>query len=348
MKQIFHRLSLVFLCLFVIFSASCATSSGSDSDDSASLPPEETYQEVAIDPLDADFSKSARAFVAGMGAGWNLGNTLDAFEHTGLASETSWGQPMTTQAMMKGLYVSGIRTVRIPVSWHNHMNKAFTIDAAWMARVKEVVDYAMDEGLYVIINIHHDNAADGYYPDKDGRVRAIAYAERVWKQVALQFRNYDEKLIFEFLNEPRLVGYSNEWGWSDTDSNHVMAAGIIGEMEQAALTAVRATGSNNADRYVMITPYVASPWAAISSKFVIPEDTAGDKIILSAHAYTPYSFAMQDPGERVFTDSHKAEINTFKYLGISSIKHRPVKVLCDKKIRVVHEKNPLTDIEPSD
>jgi len=218
---------------------------------------------------------------------------------------------LTTRAMMKGLYDSGIRTVRIPISWHNHMNEAYTIDSEWMARVREVVDYAIDEGLYVIINIHHDNGDGGYYPDADHRKRAVAYAERVWKQVALQFRNYDEKLIFEILNEPRLVGYSNEWGWSDTDSNLTEAAEVIAEMEQAALDAVRATDGNNDNRYVMVTPYVASPWAALSDKFVIPEDSAADKTIISVHAYTPYEFAMKDPGVSVFTSAHRSEIDSF-------------------------------------
>lgn len=295
--------------------AGCSTSSGSSAGDSASLPDTapESYREAPESPEVADFTLSAINFVEKLGAGWNLGNTLDAHVagQTGLSTETSWGQPVTTQAMMAGLKDSGITTVRIPITWHNHVNGAFTVDEAWMNRVIEVVNYALDEDLYVIINIHHDNEKDFYFPDELHADRSMEFVTRIWKQVALMFRNYDEKLIFEFLNEPRLVGYAEEWGWSDDDPNHREAAEVIGELTQSALDAVRATGGNNADRYVMITPYVASPWAANSSHFVIPTDTATDKLILSVHAYTPYVFAMQDPGVSTFTTAHQGEIDSF-------------------------------------
>ncbi len=286
-------------------------SSSSATDESGFIPPEETYIESPLSPESANFSVSARAYVEGMGTGWNLGNTLDAHGISGLGTETYWGQPKTTQAMMQGLYDAGIRTVRIPVSWHNHVNAAYTVDVEWMARVREVVDYAIDEGLYVIINIHHDNEEGFYFPDQQHRERSIAYVTRIWKQIALEFRNYDDKLVFELLNEPRLVGYSNEWNWSDSDSLLSKAAELIAEMEQAALDAIRATESNNTERFVMITPYVASPWAALSGKFAIPNDSADDKLILSVHAYTPYVFAMEDPGVKVFMSAHTSDIDNF-------------------------------------
>ncbi len=305
------RILLLGTILVTLGLASIGCSSGGIADESGYIPPEETYSGEAIAPESANFSASARAFVAGMGTGWNLGNTLDAHGVSGLAAETCWGQPTTTKAMMEGLYASGIRTVRVPVSWHDHVNAAYTVDSAWMNRVREVVDYAIDSGLYVIVNIHHDNDESFYFPDRRYRERSLAYVTRIWKQIALEFRNYDEHLVFELLNEPRLVGYEKEWNWSDSDSALADAAALIGEMEQAALDAIRATGSNNADRFVMITPYVASPWAATSGRFVIPEDTASDKLILSVHAYTPYSFAMEDPGVSDFTIAHRNDIDYF-------------------------------------
>jgi endoglucanase len=108
-----------------------------------------------------------------------------------------------------------------------------------------------------------------------------------------------------------LSGYADEWHWSDDDSKLVEAAGVIGDLEQAALNEIRSTGSNNVNRYIMVTPYVASPWAANSSHFDIPEDSVLDKIILSVHAYTPYVFAMQAPGESRFTTDHQDEIDSF-------------------------------------
>lgn len=322
MKQIttnrsFRLLASFFLIVsvLVVLAPLTACSSSASSVDEAPLPAPApaSYPEAAVAPLSADFTLSAVAFVGLLDAGWNLGNTLDAHVSgkAGLSTETSWGQPTTTQAMMQGLKDSGITTVRIPISWHNHVDAAFTIDPQWMARVKTVVDYAIAEGLYVIINIHHDNDVEYYFPDEAHAARSMEYVKRVWKQVALTFRNYDERLVFELLNEPRLVGYANEWGWSDSDARHVEAARVIGELEQAALDEIRATGSNNANRYVMITPYVASPWASFSSHFDMPSDTASDKLIVSVHAYTPYVFAMQSPGDLTFTNAHKADIDSF-------------------------------------
>jgi endoglucanase len=309
MYSSFKRSLLFPVFFFVTILTACA--SGSSDSQTIEFPAEPAYPAAGIAPEPADFSKSSVAFVAGMGTGWNLGNTLDATGTADLSSENSWGQPTTTKAMIAGLKASGIKTIRIPISWHTHVDSAFTVDAKWMARVKEVVDYAMDEGMYVIINIHHDNDAAYYFPDGDHAARSREYVRRVWKQVSLQFRNYDERLVFEILNEPRLVGYSSEWNWSDSDPKLVEAAGVIGDLEQSALTEIRATESNNANRFVMITPYVASPDAALSPKFRIPTDSAADKLILSVHAYQPYSFAMQDPGETKFTAAHKAMIDGF-------------------------------------
>lgn len=291
------------------------TSSGDPLTNTAPLPPAapNSYREAAGSPAPWNFSGTAIDFVADLKAGWNLGNTLDAYVsgQTGLATQTSWGQPLTTRAMMAGLKSAGIQTVRIPVTWHNHVDAAFTIDDEWMDRVVEVVGYALDEGLYAIINIHHDDKPGYIFPDAENEARSTEYVRRIWKQIALMFRNHDERLIFELLNEPRLAGRANEWNWSDSDSKHRDAARIIGEMSQAALDEIRASGGNNQERFVMITPYVASPWAALSSHFVIPTDTVADRLILSVHAYTPYVFAMQNPGDIVFSDSHKRDIDSF-------------------------------------
>lgn len=312
-KSIIFKHFLFFIAFTaMVFFSSCA--GASDVAGSANMPDAapETYPSEPIDPQVADFSQSAIDFVAQLDAGWNLGNTLDAHSDpmTGLQTETSWNQPLTTQAMMAGLKASGITTVRIPVTWHNHVDSAFTVDTEWMNRVREVVDYAIAEDLYVIINMHHDNEEDYYFPDEAHSGRSMEFVTRIWTQIALIFRNYDEHLIFEILNEPRLVGYDNEWGWNDTGI-HVEAAGQIAAMEQSALDAIRNSGSNNSQRFVLITPYVASPYASFSSYFDIPDDTAEDKIIISAHAYTPYSFAMQNPGETDFVEAHKGDIDHF-------------------------------------
>lgn len=308
--------NLICSAYLILLSAVILTCGSSDNDSSADvffILPEEPYYEEPINPAAGDFSQSSKTLVSKMKYGWNLGNTFDAHSDSNLSVdyETYWGQPRTTQATIDGIYSSGLKTIRIPVSWHNHVNAAFTIDSAWIERVQQVVDWAINAGLYVIINIHHDNSANWYYPDTSHYQKSSLYVSRIWKQIALRFRNYDEHLVFEILNEPRLTGYSNEWSWSDADSILTNSAEITAILTQEAITAIRLTGSNNSQRFIMITPYVASPWAALSSKFTLPSDTASDKLILSVHAYTPYSFAMQDPGISSFNDSGKSEIDAF-------------------------------------
>jgi len=311
MKKVFKPLLLTSVVLMILGPLGCG-GGGSAASESYTIP-EESYYEEPLNPVSGDFTQSAKMLVTNMKFGWNLGNTFDAYSDptTNKDYEISWGQPKTTQAMIDGIATAGLKTIRIPVSWHNHMNDAFTVDTAWIERVQQVVDWAIAENLYVIINIHHDNAKNWYFPDDAHVEKTQAYVKRIWKQIGLRFRNYDEHLIFEFLNEPRIVGYANEWNWSDSDTVLVEAADNINTLNQLALDTIRATGGNNDKRFVMITPYAASPWAALSSKFKVPADSASDKLILSVHAYTPYDFAMQSPGVTTFTQAGKDAIDSF-------------------------------------
>lgn len=257
-----------------------------------------------------------------MGLGWNLGNTLDATNGSGLASETSWGQPLTTKTMIDGLAASGIKTIRIPVSWHNHITDVttLTISPEWMNRVKTVVDWAIEDGMYVILNTHHDNygspvkmpAGSGYYPNNVNLTESLRFIERVWTQIAQAFNNgYDEHLIFEALNEPRPAGTTSEWWFSLEDSISLEARDCLNQMNQKAVDTIRASGGNNTRRFIMVPALAASENAATSPGFKMPKDIQGNagRIILSLHAYSPYSFAMESPGERTFTAAHKAELN---------------------------------------
>ena len=133
-------------------------------------------------PKEPEAKPSANKIVENMKFGWNLGNTLDATaggepsngwaganKSLGIRTETNWGKPLTTQAMIKGLKASGISTIRLPISWHDHIDSSYKIDPAWMNRVKTIVDWAMEEGLYVIINIHHDNVAADKLGENSGK-----------------------------------------------------------------------------------------------------------------------------------------------------------------------------------
>ena len=263
-----------------------------------------------------------------MKAGWNLGNTFDATGgDNSLQSEISWGQPYTTKAMIDGLAASGIQTVRIPVSWSHHIIDAdYTIDPAWMTRVKEVVDWAIDDGLYVILNIHHDNYArdekmpplSGFYPTEENYENSANFVCNVWAQIALAFNNgYDQHLIFEVLNEPRLCGTEEEWYYNPASKKSYNAMKILNKLNQGILDTIRASGGNNKNRLVAFPSLQASPDSAFSSAFKMPQDydARNHRLILSVHMYTPYSFAMESPGIREYSDSVKREFTSiFKRL----------------------------------
>ncbi|MCR5031665.1 MAG: glycoside hydrolase family 5 protein [Lachnospiraceae bacterium] len=257
--------------------------------------------DIVMEPMKPD-DNEAMAMARAMKLGWNLGNTLDAYNDGNLtdpmSTETCWGNPKANQELIKGLHAAGVETIRIPISWHNHVDAAYNVDPQWMTRVKEVVDYAYDEGMYVIINIHHDNhpEANGIYPDEAHREQSLKYITSIWTQVAETFKDYDEHLLFEAMNEPRLVGHTNEW-WIDTgNADCTRAVEIINELNQKFVDVVRSSGGNNGQRFLMCPGYCASPDGVLNAGFKIPEDTVENRLILSVHAYTPYSFALEYPG----------------------------------------------------
>ena len=272
--------------------------------------------------------RKAIEIVRDLETGWNLGNTFDATGGGGsLKSETSWGQPKTTQAMIEGLAASGIKTLRIPVSWSHHISDThYTIDTAWMARVKEVADWAIDAGMYVIINIHHDNydkdakmpAMAGFYPTDENYENSADFVCNIWGQISLAFNNgYDEHLIFEALNEPRLCGTNEEWWYNAASSKSRMAMENLNKLNQNILDVIRASGGNNQKRLVAFPSLQASPDSALATTFKMPRDYDGskDRLIVSVHMYTPYNFAMESPGITEYSEAVKKEFTSmFKRL----------------------------------
>lgn len=258
-------------------------------------------------------------FIAEMGAGINLGNTFDATStsapvgEANLDLETAWCGVRTTRGIVDNIKKQGYKTIRIPVSWHNHVDKDFNINTEWLNRVQEVVDYAIDNDMHVIINIHHDNEHDYMYPSYANLENSKKYVSKVWTQIAEKFKDYDENLIFETLNEPRLKDTSFEWVYSSSSAECREAADCINQYNQAALDAIRATGGKNANRYVMVPAYSGKMEAAMANEFKLPEDSATDKLILSVHAYIPYNYAMSDPDAQgsstEFTAADQAEID---------------------------------------
>lgn len=232
-------------------------------------------------------------FVKNMKLGWNLGNTMDAESRSDdeYKGETAWGAPMTTEDMILAVKEAGFNTLRLPVTWHTHVDENFTISEVWLNRVQEVVDYAYNNGMYVILNIHHDMLKGYYYPTYATLENTKKFSKAIWTQVSEKFKDYDEHLIFESINEPRLKGTDNEW-WIDTNTDiGKEAIDCIMQVNQEFVDLIRASGGKNETRYLMTPSYCASPVYAVDDLFSLPDDPAG-RTMVSVHAYEPYSFAL--------------------------------------------------------
>ncbi|WP_410064805.1 cellulase family glycosylhydrolase [Ruminococcus sp.] len=279
--------------------------------------------DINVQALSGDTLKNAdtEAILEDMGLGWNLGNSLDATGGSGLDTETSWSNPKTTQALIDKVKSLGFNTVRVPVSWGKHVSgDNYTIDSAWLARVKEVVDYCYKNDMYVILNIHHDTKSSasasgaGYYPRSSAYSSSEKFVTSVWSQAAEYFKDYDYHLIFETLNEPRLIGTGYEWWFNkwNIPSEVKDAIDCINKLNQKAVDTIRDTGSNNRGRLIMCPGYDASIDGATVSGFKLPTDISGNKnrIAVSVHAYSPYNFAMNvgSGSTSTYTSSIKNEL----------------------------------------
>lgn len=244
---------------------------------------------------------SAKELVAQMKVGWNLGNTLDSTGGEGVGAETSWGNKTTTKVMIDTVSKAGFNVFRVPVSWGTHMDENYVVDEAWMDRVQEVVDYGYDNGMYVILNTHHE---EWYMPKEEFAEENLKQLEKLWEQIAERFKGYGERLIFEGVNEPRLRGESAEW------TGTAEARDIVNQYAETFVKTVRASGGNNAERALMLTPYAASSSPENLKALKIPEN-AGN-VIVSVHAYLPYSFALDTKGTKVYNPRNNEIPGLFK------------------------------------
>ena len=259
----------------------------------------------------------AMGFLKNMGVGWNLGNTFDATKGNWnrnadeMTVETSWVGIKTTEEMIEAIQNAGFSSIRVPISWHDHVSGPnHEINERWLDRVQEVVNWAYDRGMYVIINIHHDE--DQFLPASSHYEESAHYVECIWQQLAARFQDYDQRLIMESMNEPRLMNSSYEWVFDPNAPECVDAADCLNRLNQLFVDTVRASGGNNAERYLMVPAYDAAPGNAVRDSFVLPTDSADNKIIVSAHAYTPYDFTLNQNGGNTFgTQNQKADIVGF-------------------------------------
>lgn len=243
-----------------------------------------------------------------MGNGINLGNTMEACDNnvgiktnTPLSYETHWGQPKTTQAMIDGMKAAGFDTIRIPVAWMTNATHLYegdyTIDADYMDRVEEVVRYARKAGMYVIINDHWDGGWYGMFGSESAETRALAMEayKGMWQQIAERFRDYSDYVIFESANE-ELGGRFDENSplyCSDSVVTYLTddeRYALTNEINQTFVDVVRATGGNNATRFLLIAGYSTDINQTCDDRFQMPKDTADSKLMVSVHYYDPWSY----------------------------------------------------------
>ena len=291
----------------------CAWAGAEQKEDEMTIP-ELTIPELTMKQFELPDNEATR-LARSMKLGWNLGNTFDAYDDEGWfkgkgdAMETAWVGVRTSRDLIRALKAAGFNTVRIPVSWHNHLEADGTINGAWLARVRQVADWVMAEGMYAIVNVHHDNSLKFMYPDEAHYDQSVAYLTNVWTQIAACFADCDEHLILESLNEPRLVGTAEEWWYNPNSEKCREAAEVINRLNQLFVDIVRASGSNNADRFLLVPGYDASPESVLDKAFRLPEDPAEHRLMIACHAYRPYEFALHKENQKdtTFTLSEKAK-----------------------------------------
>ena len=232
--------------------------------------------------------ETATVAVKNMGVGWNLGNTLDAHDATKTWTttdqhETCWGQPVTKSELMKMMKEAGFGAIRVPVTWYQEMDSNGKVNDAWMNRVKEVVDYVIDNGMYCIINVHHDTGADNGAFKSWLKASSSSYNsnkakyEGLWKQIAEKFKDYNQKLLFEAYNE--MLDEKNTWNEPVNKDGY----NAINNYAKSFVTTVRATGGNNKQRNLVVNTYSSSSTANAMKALELPESTG--HIIFQLHSY---------------------------------------------------------------
>lgn len=250
----------------------------------------------AASEVSGDMSKTAMDVAALMYPGWNLGNTLEGgssennWKNVGIATETSWQSTKTTQQVIDFVKAQGFKSVRIPCAWvmgHISDEANCTIDPAWMNRVKEVVDYCIADGLYVVINQHWDGGwieHNGFTADTDIE-GTKAKLTKIWTQIATTFKDYDEHLIFAGMNEPGVGGGTGSIIKVNELSNR------LAEYEQTFINAVRATGGNNALRVLVVQGPNTNIDDTMGNDYISKiTDTADNRLMMEVHFYDPYQF----------------------------------------------------------
>ncbi|MFE4616750.1 cellulase family glycosylhydrolase [Streptomyces sp. NPDC056747] len=231
--------------------------------------------------------------VAAMQPSWNLGNTLDA-----IPDETSWGNPKATRELFRTIRAEGFRSVRIPVSWHDHQSTTapYTVDAAYMSRVKEVVGWALAENLYVVLNVHHDSWQwiEKIASDHDN---VVARFNALWTQISATFRNQPRTLLFEGVNEPN---FSNATAAEKTR--------FMDELNTSFQKVVRASGGGNQNRLLVLTTQVGTPSQDLMDDLYTTITGLRDSnLVATVHYYSYYPFSVNIAGGTRYDETARSD-----------------------------------------
>lgn len=314
MKTITKRTLAAAIAVMMAVLTGCSSNGSSDNTEVTSAADTAVTEAAAAENTWDELDRTA--ITAAMGMGWNLGNQLEASSNK-VPSETAWGNPIITEDLIKAVKAQGFNTIRIPVSYLSKIGDApdYTIDSAWLDRVQEVVDYVVGNDMYAVMNIH----GDGYYTVDGGWLLCVddnqdeikAKYEAVWKQIADRFKDYDERLIFESMNEE----FDNTYGRPNKDGY-----ANINEYNQIFVDTVRGTGSNNTKRWLLLPGWNTNvEYTAGNYGFVIPEDklceSDGKRIMISVHYYDPYNFTLDENSSSAKTQWGKYATENFDNWG---------------------------------
>lgn len=232
--------------------------------------------------------QTAAEVVSDIRVGWNLGNSLNCFSNkedteSDIAKyETMWRNPRATREMIHTVKKVGFNAIRIPVTYYNHIDKNGIIDARWLARVAEVVQYCLDEDMYVIINIHHDTGKGDTKPIQANVAnleKYKKYVENIWTQVASYFKEYDYRLMFESMNETLDMTAQNPWYGNENSWT------AMNQLNQVFVDVVRASGGNNLNRNLIVNTYGAQTTSGPIKYFEMPNDLVPNHLIIGVHTF---------------------------------------------------------------
>lgn len=314
MKTITKRTLAAVAAVMMAVLTGCSSNGSSDNTEVTSAADTAVTEAAASENTWDELDQTA--ITAAMGMGWNLGNQLEASSNK-VPNETTWGNPTITEDLIKAVKAQGFNTIRIPVSYLSKIGEApdYTIDSAWLNRVQEVVDYVVGNDMYAVMNIH----GDGYYTVDGGWLLCVddnqdeikAKYEAVWKQIADRFKDYDEHLIFESMNEE----FDNTYGRPNKDGY-----ANINEYNRIFVDTVRGTGSNNTKRWLLLPGWNTNIEYTVGNYgFVIPEDklceSDGKRIMISVHYYDPYNFTIDENSSSAKTQWGKYATENFDNWG---------------------------------